>query len=195
MYGRIPWAKITEHPDDFLDKKSRPETDHSLQEPSRMMEDAVNIWLKHWYGRQQRSKHPLILKDPARGNAANKDHPKGRGWGKKRIDWVEPDDVNQEAGEDDTDDREQVNGGDTSDGNSEGNPKDSRNGPADDAVSGASGNSPASPATSGKSRASRWAFLATLSADAKFQELLLLMDIARVNCFTACRNRSVLMVM
>lgn len=188
MHGRIPWAKIAEHPDDFLDKRSRPETDHSLQEPSRMTEDAVNTWLKHWHGRQQRSKRPLILKDPVRGNAANKNQPKGRGRDKTRIDWVEPEDVDQEAGAGDTD------GGDTSDGNGEGNSKDSGNGPADHAVDRASGNRPAPPAASGTSRASRRAFLATLSADAKFQELLLLMDVAKVNGFASFMNGSVLMV-
>ena len=54
-YGRIPWVRIFEHPDHFLDNRSHPETDHGLQEPSRMTEIAVNAWLKHWLTHQQKS--------------------------------------------------------------------------------------------------------------------------------------------
>ena len=48
QHGRIPWGKIVEHPDHFIEKQSRPESDHILREPSWMTEQGVNVWLKHW---------------------------------------------------------------------------------------------------------------------------------------------------
>src|ERR1700759_3711637 len=48
QHGHIPWGKIVEHPDHFIEKQSRPESDHILREPSWMTEHGVNVWLKHW---------------------------------------------------------------------------------------------------------------------------------------------------
>lgn len=165
--GRIPWGKIADHPDHFLDKRSRPEADHVLQEPSRMTEVAINTWLKHWLTRQQRSKRPLILKSPSDSNDGNRKPPRVRKSSKKRIEWVEPDGEDQEDDEDEDDEDAQ----------------DERGTPDNDGNLGEPGDSPVTPAACATSRTSRRAFLATLSQDAKYQQLLLLLDAAKVSIF------------
>ena len=101
--GRITWAKISEHPDHFLRKTSRPQSDHVLQEPSRMTEAAVNTWLEHWVGRQGRGKLPLMLIDPSTHPGVKAVPQTSSNKGKKRMDWVEPDDnADDEVNEDDT---------------------------------------------------------------------------------------------
>jgi hypothetical protein len=184
MFGRIPWGRIAEHPDHFLDNKSRPETDHSLQEPSRMTEIAVNTWLRHWLTRQQKSKRPLILKDPSsKIHTPPKDLGKGKGGKHKHIEWVEPDD------EEDEDEDDNVNDTISQDGDEEANSNIAvDDGPED------SGNGPVTPSASAESRKSRRTFLKTLSEDGKYQELLLLMDAAKVMSFPRCRTMSILML-
>jgi hypothetical protein len=63
LNGRPPWAGIAEHPSQYIAKKSRPDSDHQLQEPSHMKSDGVDAWLQHWLKLQKRNKRPLILKD------------------------------------------------------------------------------------------------------------------------------------
>jgi len=124
-----------------------------------MTEAAVNDWLKHWLTRQQKSKRPLILKDPSRPGATAKDIQSGTGRPTNRIEWVEPDEGGIEDGKDDTAADEDW---DTED------------------IPATFGNGPDAPETFAQSRKSRQAFLSTLSADAKYRQLLLLMNSAKV---------------
>ena len=116
-----------------------------------MTEAAVNDWLKHWLTRQQKSKRPLILKDPSRPGATAKDIQSGTGRPTNRIEWVEPDEGGIEDDEGDTED-----------------------------IPATFENGPDAPETFAQSRKSRQAFLSTLSADAKYRQLLLLMNSAKV---------------
>src|SRR5882762_9179055 len=63
LTGRIPWNGIAEHPAKYVAKKSCPDSDHQLQEPSHMKSDAVDAWLQHWLKMQKRNKRPPVLKD------------------------------------------------------------------------------------------------------------------------------------
>ena len=136
-----------------------------------MTEIAVNAWLKHWLTRQQKSKRPLILKDPSTHGAAAKDVSKDVSGKKHRIEWVKPDKEEEEADEDDMD----TDDSRTQETDVVLTPDDAENAPEE------SGNGPDTPATAAKSRTSRRRFLSTLSEDAKYQQLLLLMDSAKVS--------------
>jgi hypothetical protein len=129
-----------------------------------MTELAVNTWLKHWLTRQQKSKRPLMLKDPSEHHATTRTIPKVGSGSKTRIQWVEPDDeeiepIEDEEGEENTQDN------DDDDGDGSEQP----------------GNGPATPASCAQSRKSQRTFLGTLSQDAKFQQLLQLLDAAKVS--------------
>src|SRR6266481_8197711 len=65
LTGRIPWTDIAENPSHYLSKKSRPDSDYKLEEPSHMKSDGVDAWLKHWLKLQKKKKRPLELKDPS----------------------------------------------------------------------------------------------------------------------------------
>ncbi len=62
--GRIPWTDIAENPSHHLAKKSRPELDFKLEEPSHMTSKGVDCWLRHWLKIQKKGEHPLVLRDP-----------------------------------------------------------------------------------------------------------------------------------
>ena len=144
-----------------------------------MTEVAVNAWLNHWLARQQKSKCPLILKDPSKHGAATKDVPKDGSGKKHRSEWVEPDEEEEEEeeeGENDTDTGVMPTSDDAGD------------------VPEGSVDSPDAPATAAKSRTSRRKFLSTLSGDAKYQQLLLLMDSAKVSLLSFGPDWSLLMV-
>ena len=100
----MPCTKITEHLDHFLDNKSLLESDHSLREPSQMMEASVNAWLKHWLSRQTKGWCPLILKDPS-GDKTPTNRPQQCCNGKEhRIEYVEPNNNGDGDVEDDRED-------------------------------------------------------------------------------------------
>ena len=44
LTGRIPWLDIAENPSHHLSKKSQPDSDHKLEEPSHMKSDGVDAW-------------------------------------------------------------------------------------------------------------------------------------------------------
>lgn len=167
--GRIPWAKISEHPDHFLRKNSRPESDHALQEPSRMTEAAVNTWLEHWVARQGRGKLPLMLIDPST-HPGFKDVPKASGnKGKKRMEWVEPDD--NADGEIDEDDL-----GNGAESSGERSVSTARSGTHSERQPGG----PPAPGDHAETRKSRREFLGTLSEDGEYCRLLGLLGRAKV---------------
>lgn len=80
-----------------------------------MTELAVNTWLKHWLTRQQKSKRPLMLKDPSEHHATTRTIPKVGSGSKTRIQWVEPDDeeiepIEDEEGEENAQDNDNDDG-------------------------------------------------------------------------------------
>ena len=46
-----------------LSKKSWPNSDWRLEEPSWMNSNAIDCWLSHWLQLQKKGKWPLVLKD------------------------------------------------------------------------------------------------------------------------------------
>ena len=94
---------------------------------------------------------------------------KSKGGKNKQIKWVEPDE------EEDEDDGDNVNNVICQDGDEEGN----SNIAVDDRPD-QPGDSQVMPSASANSRQSCRAFLSTLSEDGKYQELLLLLDAAKV---------------
>lgn len=63
LTGRIPWGDIAENPSHYLSKRSRPDTDYKLEDPSHMKSKAVDAWLQHWLKMQRKDRRPLVLKD------------------------------------------------------------------------------------------------------------------------------------
>lgn len=81
LNGRIPWAGIEESPSEYISRKSRPDSDHKLQEPSHMKAEGVDEWLRHWLKLQRRNKRPLSLKggiDIATSDQGSKSRDKGK---------------------------------------------------------------------------------------------------------------------
>jgi hypothetical protein len=144
-----------------------------------MTKIAVNAWLKHWLACQQKSKCPLILKDLSKHSAATKDVPKDGSGKKHQSEWVELDEEEEEEEEDGE------NNTDTGVMPTSDNAGDVPEGSAD---------SPDALATAAKSWTSCWKFLSTLSGDAKYQQLLLLMDSAKVSLLLFGPDWSLLMV-
>ena len=128
---------------------------------------------------QQKSKCPLILKDPSKHRAATKDVPKDGSGKKHQSEWVELDEEEEEEG------KEGENDTDTGVMPTSDDAGDVPEGLAD---------SPDVPATAAKSRTSHQKFLSTLLGDAKYQQLLLLMDSAKVSLLSFSPDWSLLMV-
>ena len=179
QHGRIPWGKIVEHPDYFIDKRSRPESDHALWEPSRMTEQGVNVWLKHWVTRQTKERRPLVLLDPSMEGRMKK-LPKPRRTRKpQKPQWMNPD------VDDDTDTDVIVDSD-----NDSGNDRASKQHPSRSRTSEPSGNDmgnhadtpsgPPAPASCVKSLETRRRFLASLSQDPNYIRLLRSLDTAKV---------------
>ncbi len=181
MIGRTPWRKIEEKADIYLRKSSRPGSTHPLMEPSHMNEEGVNDWLSHWLSRQKRGDHGLALKDPSGRKRVKPPHP-SLNKGKQR--YVEPDD----------DDDEEDEASNVSDGSAtaDNSAPPVRNGPDTAETSGTTSNEPgqgdtpggsnslAIPTAFAKMRKTRRQFLATLSDDGNYHQLLLLLDVAPV---------------
>jgi hypothetical protein len=65
LNGHIPWLDIADNLSHHLSKRSRPDCDYKLEEPTYMKSDAVDAWLQHWLKLQKKKKRPLELKDPS----------------------------------------------------------------------------------------------------------------------------------
>jgi hypothetical protein len=165
-----------------MSKRSRPYSDHKLEEPSRMKSDAVNAWLKHWLRLQKRDKRPLVLKDRsdrssethANTPAITKKH-MGRGKGKGKGRYVESDESDDEEMED-TEDESGPNQLGTK-GKRTGQPAS----PTDDEGNGHGTVLPQSPKSAADSRRARREFLISLSEDVQYHQLLLLLRVAKVS--------------
>jgi hypothetical protein len=133
------------------------------------MEAAVNTWLEHWVGRQGRGKLPLMLIDPSTHPGVKAVPQTSSNKGKKRMDWVEPDDnADDEVNEDDT-----SNGGEQSGERSE---SPAPSGTYSERRSGG----PPAPGDHAETRRSRREFLRMLSEDVEYRRLLVLLDRAKV---------------
>ena len=64
LTSHIPWHDIVENPSHHLSKKSQPDSDHKLQDPSHIKTDGVDAWLRHWLKLQKKGQHPLVLRGP-----------------------------------------------------------------------------------------------------------------------------------
>jgi hypothetical protein len=50
----IPWNDITESPSEHMSKRSQPDSNHRLEEPSHIKSVSVNVWLQHWLKLQKK---------------------------------------------------------------------------------------------------------------------------------------------
>ena len=162
LQGRIPWTDIAEHPSHHMTKKSRPDSNYKLEEPSHMKSDGVDAWLKHWLKMQKKGSKPLVLKDgsdkPSEAHGNTDPKVVDRRKGKKR--YVEPDD---------DDEANKINDGVLD--ASRTNRKKGTDGPS----------LPQSPHSVGTILQSRQTFLASLSSDKHYKNLLLLLFSAKVS--------------
>ena len=98
---------MAENPSQYLSKKSRPDSDHKLEEPSHMKSDAIDAFLGHWLKLQKKGSRPLVLKDPAdkssEPNLKPKTLSKRKGKGKGKAWYIESDDSDNQDVEDKSD--------------------------------------------------------------------------------------------
>jgi len=191
----IPWTDIAEHPSHHMSKKSRPDSDYVLEEPSHMKSNAVDSWLQHWLKLQKKNKRPLELR--VRSDKPSESGPtpaimvKRRGK-KSKPRYVEEDDSDDDAHVD-TEDNDGSDGDDSTDMG------DNRRPNADSVVpitadagqheEGAIGGRevtggkmlPISPSSVSLNRKSSRAFLESLSNDTKYRKLILLLYAAKVS--------------
>lgn len=134
-----------------------------------MTEEDIITWLEHWLSRQGRGKLPLMLIDPST-NLGRKTVPKvSTNKGKKRMEWVEPDDDSDEDIDGDGVDNE---------GELAGGPRTS---PAPSGTySERIPNGPPAPADYAETRKNRREFLGMLSEDTEYRRLLSLLERAKV---------------
>jgi hypothetical protein len=134
-----------------------------------MTEEAIITWLEHWYSRQGRGKLPLMLIDPST-NPGKKTVPKAsNSKGKKRMEWVEPDD----GSDGDTDGDGAGNEGESA--------EDPRTSPAPSGTySEQVPDGPPAPADYAETRKNRREFLGMLSEDTEYRRLLSLLESAKV---------------
>ena len=176
--GRIPWADIADNPSNHFAKKSRPECDFKLEEPSYMKSEAVNAWLKHWLKMQKKGKRPLVLKtktDPSsetRTTVATT----SKGKGKKKA-YIE-----------ESDDAEDAEDAERSDSEKSRSEVEKSPTPECDTAREKKQNSnvlilPASPRSAGSNHRTRRTFLKSLSDDKNYQLLLRLLVAAKVSCY------------
>jgi hypothetical protein len=104
LNGRIPWSDIAENPSNHLKRKSRPDSDHKLEEPSHMKSDAVDSWIGHWLKIQKKNKRPLVLKsgsDSTSDKRANPIKVSRRRRNKRKDRYIDSDDTDDEAASND----------------------------------------------------------------------------------------------
>ena len=174
LSGRTPWTDIADNLSNHLSKWSQPDTDHNFQEPLHMKSNGVDIWLKHWLKLQKKNKHPLMLKGPSdnvhKSSPALVTNPKlrsryGKAW------YLETDRPDCEDIESTLEDDRIDNGNAmTADGIT-----DKAEEVGSDAIL------PQSPYSTSNNWKACHTFLTLLSADLKYQWLLLLLCVAKVS--------------
>ena len=147
-----------------LSKRSRPDSDHKLEEPSHMKSVGIDAWLQHWLKLQKKSRRPLVLKDPM--DKSSELNPKSRTVTKQnasqgKAQYIESDSDDQDTG--------------NKSGSEETEEPPCAEGPANALVL-----SP-SPLSASATRKTRRAFLASLSNDMSYKKLQLLLYAAKVS--------------
>jgi hypothetical protein len=172
LTGHPPWTGIAGHPSQYIAKKSCPNSDRQLQEPSHMKSDGVDAWLKHWLKLQKQNKRPLILKDGSDGTHPNltlSSKHKNKASKAQLTDDNESDEgVIQE------DWKDQSNEGDVQ---KDKNDQSNNTNDGDDTAKVL----PPTPLSASETRMGCREFLATLSKDKNYQKLLLLIRAANVS--------------
>src|ERR1700733_14964098 len=174
LNGRIPWLDIADNPSHHLSKRSRPDCDYKLEEPTYMKLDAVDAWLQHWLKLQKKKKRPLELKDPSHKSSGAL--PTTTAVSRRKVKgskdrYVESDDSNDEENFD-----EAGEGGSNEDPSNTTNPGGQHS----------DGNTqatvlPPSPSSASSIRKSRLTFLQSLSDDKKYRKLISLLGAAKVS--------------
>jgi hypothetical protein len=174
LNGRIPWTDIAENQSHHLSKRSRPDCDYKLEEPSHMKSGAIDAWLQHWLKLQRKNKRPLVLNNSS--NKSSETLPttaKVSSQSKKRSDARNIDSS-------DSEDEDNVNEvGD--DG-----PNEDSSGTTDRGSHNVDGEAlatvlPPSPASASQTRSSRRKFLQSLSDDKMYRKLITLLGAAKVS--------------
>lgn len=163
LTGRIPWHNIAENPSHHLSKKSQPDSDHKLQDPSHMKSDGVDAWLRHWLKLQKKGRRPLVLRDPT--DRSSERIPKSKAATKRKASqgkarYIEPDESDDQdiGNESESEESEEPPHGE---------------GPANALV--------LSPFSASTTRKTRRAFLESLSNDTNYKKLQLLLYAAKVS--------------
>ena len=102
---------MAENLSQYLSKKSRPDSDHKLEEPSHMKSDAIDAFLGHWLKLQKKGSRPLVLKDLVDKSSKPNPKPKtlskckckGKGKGKGKAWYIESDDSDNQDVKDKSD--------------------------------------------------------------------------------------------
>ena len=165
LTGRIPWLDIAENPSHHLSKKSQPDSDHKLEEPSHMKSDGVDAWLRHWLKLQKKGRRPLVLKDPT--DKSSEPHPKSRIVTKRKASQGKARYIES----DESDDQDKGNKSDS---------EETEDAPRVEGPANALMVSP-SPMSASATRKTRRAFLASLSSDMNYKKLQLLLYAAKVS--------------
>lgn len=194
LTGRIPWTDIAENPSRYMNKRSRPHSDHKLMEPSHMKSQGVDAWLKHWIKLQTKGKRPLTLRDPSEGQTTPTTQNGGRAKeaqtrkGKEKARDTPETSADEQSDEEDSGNDGEDSGNDEDDhdkatGSGSSDQSDQR---ADRVDSDADGSEnvpglPLAPSGAAISKETRRAFLNTLSDDKYYRQLIRLLDAAKVN--------------
>lgn len=163
LTGHIPWHDIAENPSHHLSKKSQPDSDHKLQDPSHMKSDGIDAWLRHWLKLQRKGRHPLVLRDPT--DRLSEHIPKSKAVTKQKasqgkVRYIESDE---------SDDQDIGNKSES---------EESEEPPCEEGPANAVVLSPFSASTTWKTRR---AFLESLSNDTNYKKLQLLLYAAKVS--------------
>jgi hypothetical protein len=146
----------------YLTKKSRPDSDHPLEEPSHMKSDGVDAWLGHWLKMQKRHKRPLQLKGIPDDNSSN---PTTASKPKAKKKTAQETEGNKSDGA-------EPNEGDTGKGSDGVGPD--RNETSDAIIL------PPTPLSASETRKTRRTFLASLSNDKNYKKFIMLLGAAKV---------------
>ena len=153
-----------------LSKKSQPGSDWRLEEPSQMKSDAIDCWLNHWLQLQKKKKRPLVLKDGF-GRLSEHLPVMTAKWKGKQITWYVDSEVSNNV---------EILDSDVPNANGHGLSTPNNNDTAQRKVSWTT-IYPPSPRSTALSQQTQHTFLKSLSNNKNYQQLLLLLRVAKVS--------------
>jgi hypothetical protein len=174
LNGRIPWTDIAENQSHHLSKRSRPDCDYKLEEPSHMKSSGIDAWLGHWLKLQKKKKRPLVLKDTL--DKSSETLPTTTDVSTQKAKRSEA----QRIESDDSSDEDNVNEA------GDGGPNEDPSSSTDRGRRNVDGEAqakvlPPSPASASLTRQSRRTFLQSLSDDKMYRKLIDLLGAAKVS--------------